>query len=81
MAEGFDWRTRVKDFLMGSGALKKAASTGESTVNPSPSQPSGIDVAKLAQEQADREKARKAKAQGYDWRVQGKRAEDGKVMK
>ena len=45
----------LKDFLFGSGALKKA--TGDAPVSKIPSQPAGIDMGKLAQESADRAKA------------------------
>jgi len=42
----------IKDFLFGSGALKKAG--GADAPSAQPSQPAGIDVAKMAQESADR---------------------------
>jgi hypothetical protein len=43
----------LKDFLFGSGPLKKAAGTAD-VPSAQPSQPAGIDVAKMAQDQADR---------------------------
>lgn len=47
------------DWLFGSGALKKASSTGDSNASKdtSPSQPAGLDMARLAQDSADRAKA------------------------
>ena len=46
----------IKDFLFGSDALKKAAGDAPtSTANKS--QPAGIDIGKMAQEQADQTKA------------------------
>jgi hypothetical protein len=42
------------DFIFGSGALKQAAAQGGTPpVTATPSQPAGIDVSKLAQQQAD----------------------------
>jgi len=56
----------IRDFLFGSGTLKKAA--GESAdksarAGSAGEQPAGIDIAKLAQESADREA--RAKTAGY----------------
>jgi hypothetical protein len=45
----------VLDFLFGSGALKKAG--GTPPPSPTPSQPAGIDIGKMAQDQADKAKA------------------------
>lgn len=56
------------DFIFGSGALKQAAQTGnppaqQTTVNPpSGSGNAGIDMASLAQQQADRSLPKKKKA-------------------
>ncbi len=44
----------IKDFLFGSGPLKKAANGAADVPSIQPSQPAGIDVAKMAQESADR---------------------------
>lgn len=46
----------LKDFLFGSGTLKKAAGTDSDDKAKSQSQPAGIDIGKMAQEQADRTK-------------------------
>lgn len=43
----------LKDFLFGSGSLKKAASTGDSAPASGPAQPAGIDIGKMAQDQAN----------------------------
>ncbi len=48
----------LSDFLFGSGALKKAASTGGGDAkDTSAPQPAGLDMAGLAQESATRQKA------------------------
>lgn len=53
----------VVDFLFGSGALKKAASTGGNNAkDTSPAQPAGLDMGRLAQESADRQKSQEAAA-------------------
>lgn len=51
----------LSDFLFGSGALKKAAGPN-APKNTSPSQPAGLDMARLAQESADRQKAQESKS-------------------
>ncbi len=51
----------LSDFLFGSGALKKAAGPN-APKNTSPSQPAGLDMARLAQESADRQKAQEKPA-------------------
>lgn len=44
----------LKDFLFGGGSLKKAASTGdEKPTTSGPSQPAGLDIAGMAQTQAN----------------------------
>lgn len=51
----------LRDWLFGSGALRKAAGT-EGTATPSaPASPAGIDIAKMAQGQADKIAADAAK--------------------
>jgi hypothetical protein len=51
----------LSDFLFGSGALKKAASTGGSDAkDTSAPQPAGLDMAGLAQESATRQKAQES---------------------
>lgn len=54
----------LKDFIFGSGALKKAASTNDPSTpkDTSPSQSAGLDMGRLAQESADRQKAQEAKS-------------------
>jgi hypothetical protein len=47
----------IKDFLFGSGTLKTVADTPSKEVaRPASSAPAGIDMAKLAQESADRQR-------------------------
>ena len=48
--------SRFSDFLFGSGALKKAAAQGDPAGKQptQPEQPAGLDIAKMAQDQADR---------------------------
>jgi hypothetical protein len=53
----------LSDWLFGSGALKKAANVGDNNAKSSgPSQPAGLDMVRLAQESADRQKAQAAPA-------------------
>lgn len=54
----------LSDWLFGSGALKKAASTGDSNApkDTGPAQPAGLDMARLAQDSADRQKSQSTPA-------------------
>lgn len=50
----------VMDFLFGAGALKKAAGTKDDSKDTSTSQSAGLDMGRLAQESADRQKSQSA---------------------
>jgi hypothetical protein len=50
----------LSDFIMGRGALRKAA--GEATATPKRSESAGLDIAKMAQESADRAKRSETKS-------------------
>jgi hypothetical protein len=54
----------VLDFIFGSGPLKKAADGPKPDTKPQGNQDAGLDIGKMAQDQADKQKAQPAPKKG-----------------